>query len=145
MDVNQFVMTAFTSEMLKASDVESNSDDLIFNITSPVRFQEGQVVSTDDRNTAIRSFRQRDVNELRIAYKPPAVDSNVQRIFTLQMQIVDTEGMVSDPFDFLIVVQPMNTLAPVVTRNTGQLLYQVCLPRKLYKRVAILQNIFQVS
>ena len=125
MEVDQFVMTAITNEMLLATDVESNPSDLIFNITSSPRFQEGEIVSTDDRDRAIRSFRQQDVNELRIAYKPPSVDSNEQRIFTLQMQVVDTEGMVSDPFDFLIVVKPMNTLAPVVTRNTGQLLYQV--------------------
>ena len=126
MEVDQFVMTAFTNEMLTATDVESNPDDLIFNITSPLRFQQGEIVSTDDRDTAITSFRQRDVNDYRIAYKPPAVDSDSERIFQFRMQIVDTEGMISDPFDFIIVVKPMNTLAPVVTRNTGQLLYQVC-------------------
>ncbi|CAK8684298.1 unnamed protein product [Clavelina lepadiformis] len=124
MEVNQFVMTAFTNQMLRATDVESDPNDLIFNITSPLRFQQGEIVSTDDRNIAIRSFRQSDVNEYRIAYKPPAVDSNEQRVFELEMQIVDTEGMVSEPFTFIIIVNPMNTLAPVVTRNTGQLLYQ---------------------
>ena len=125
MEVNQFVMTAFTDEMIQATDVESNPDDLIINITSPLAASDGEVVSTDDRNTAITSFRQRDVNELRIAYKPPSMDSNTPRYIELQMQVVDTEGLVSEPFTFIIVVNPMNTLAPVVTRNTGQLLYQV--------------------
>ena len=68
---------------------------------------------------------QSDVNELRIAYKPPPVDSDQVRNFEIEMQIVDNEGLVSDPFLFYIIVNPMNTMAPVVTRNTGQLLYQV--------------------
>uniref|UniRef100_H2YPT7 Calx-beta domain-containing protein n=1 Tax=Ciona savignyi TaxID=51511 RepID=H2YPT7_CIOSA len=124
MEVNQFVMTAFTNEMLRGSDVESNPKDLIFNITSPRRFQEGSIVSTEDRNQDITSFRQRDIDEYLIAYKPPNVDADLQRMFQIEMQIIDPDGGVSDPFDFIIVVNPMNTLAPVVTRNTGQLLYQ---------------------
>jgi len=125
MEVDQFVMTAFTNEMLRATDVESDPNNLIFNITRPPRFQQGGIVSTDDRNLRISSFRQRDLNEYRIAYKPPAVDSDQQRMFEIEMQVIDTEGLVSDPFFFVIVVNPMNTMAPVVTRNTGQLLYQV--------------------
>ncbi|XP_047449328.1 FRAS1-related extracellular matrix protein 2b [Mugil cephalus] len=124
MEVDQFVMTAITTDMLAAEDVESNSDELIFNITSPLSFEEGYIVSTDDRNLPITSFYQGDLKELKIAYKPPAVDSDTERIFQIEFEVVDTEGAVSDPFAFMIVVKPMNTLAPVVTRNTGQLLYE---------------------
>ncbi|XP_041920491.1 FRAS1-related extracellular matrix protein 2b [Alosa sapidissima] len=124
MEVDQFVMTAITPDMLAAEDIESNPDDLIFNITSPLSFEEGYIVSTDDRNLPITSFYQRDLKELKIAYKPPAVDSDSERIFQIEFEVVDTEGAVSDPFAFMIVVKPMNTLAPVVTRNTGQLLYE---------------------
>ncbi|XP_037533536.1 FRAS1-related extracellular matrix protein 2b isoform X2 [Nematolebias whitei] len=124
MEVDQFVMTAVTLDMLAAEDVESNPDELIFNITSPLTFDEGYIVSTDDRNLPITSFYQGDLKELKIAYKPPAVDSDTERIFQIEFEVVDTEGAVSDPFAFMIVVKPMNTLAPVVTRNTGQLLYE---------------------
>uniref|UniRef100_A0A672GUA3 FRAS1-related extracellular matrix protein 2-like n=1 Tax=Salarias fasciatus TaxID=181472 RepID=A0A672GUA3_SALFA len=124
MEVDQFVMTAITMDMLAAEDVESNPDELIFNITSPLSFEEGYIVSTDDRNLPITSFYQGDLKELKIAYKPPAVDSDTERIFQIEFEVVDTEGAVSDPFAFMIVVKPMNTLAPVVTRNTGQLLYE---------------------
>nr|CAB3247089.1 FRAS1-related extracellular matrix protein 2 [Phallusia mammillata] len=124
MEVNQFVMTAFTNEMLRATDVESDPNDLIFNITQPPSFQQGEIVSTDDRNLRINSFRQSELNEYRIAYKPPTVDSDVQRLVEIEMQVIDTEGLVSEPFHFVIIVNPMNTMAPVVTRNTGQLLYQ---------------------
>ncbi|XP_053728252.1 FRAS1-related extracellular matrix protein 2b isoform X1 [Synchiropus splendidus] len=124
MEVDQFVMTAITTDMLAAEDVESNPDQLVFNITSPMSYEEGYIVSTDDRNLPITSFHQGDLKDLKIAYKPPAVDSDTERIFQIEFEVVDTEGAVSDPFAFMVVVKPMNTLAPVVTKNTGQLLYE---------------------
>ncbi len=124
MEVSQFVMTALTPDMLAAEDAESDPDELIFNITSPLSYEEGYIVSTDDRNLPITSFYQRDLRDLKIAYKPPSLDSDTERIFQLEFEVVDTDGAVSDPFAFMIVVKPMNSLAPVVTRNTGQLLYE---------------------
>lgn len=124
MEVSQFVMTALTPDMLAAEDAESDPDKLIFNITSPLSYEEGYIVSTDDRNLPITSFYQRDLRDLKIAFKPPSLDSDTERIFQLEFEVVDTDGAMSDPFAFMIVVKPMNTLAPVVTRNTGQLLYE---------------------
>jgi len=124
MEVSQFVLTALTPDMIAAEDAESDPEELIFNITSPLSYEEGYIVSTDDRNLPITSFYQRDLTELKIAYKPPSLDSDTERIFQLEFQIVDTNGAISDPFAFMIVVKPMNSLAPVVTRNTGQLLYE---------------------
>ncbi|XP_054649210.1 FRAS1-related extracellular matrix protein 2b isoform X1 [Dunckerocampus dactyliophorus] len=124
MEVDQFVMTALTTDMLAAEDAETDPDELIFNITSPLHYDEGYIVSTDDRNLPITSFYQGDIKDFKIAYKPPAVDSDSERIFQIEFEVVDTEGAVSDPFAFMIVVKPMNTLAPVVTKNTGQLLYE---------------------
>lgn len=124
MEISQFVMTALTPDMLAADDAESDSDELIFNITSALSYEEGYIVSTDDRNLPIMSFYQRDLRDLKIAYKPPSLDSDTERIFQLEFQAVDTDGALSDPFAFMIVVKPMNSLAPVVTRNTGQLLYE---------------------
>ncbi|XP_028977079.2 FRAS1-related extracellular matrix protein 2 [Esox lucius] len=124
MEVSQFVMTALTPEMLAAEDIESDPDDLIFNITSPLSYEEGYIISTDDRNLPITSFCQRDLRELKIAYKPPSLDSDTERIFQIEFEVVDLDGFVSDPFAFMILVKPMNSLAPVVTRNTGQLLYE---------------------
>ncbi|KAM6911118.1 FRAS1-related extracellular matrix protein 2a [Lycodopsis pacificus] len=124
MEISQFVMTALTPDMIAAEDAESDPDELIFNITSPLSYEEGYIVSTDDRNLPITSFYQRDLRDLKIAYKPPSLDSDTERIFQLEFEVVDTDGAVSDPFAFMIVVKPMNSLAPVVTRNTGQLLYE---------------------
>ncbi|XP_041034399.1 FRAS1-related extracellular matrix protein 3 [Carcharodon carcharias] len=124
MEVDQFVMTAITSDMLAAEDVESDPDALIFNITSPLGPQQGSIISTDDQNLPITSFYQRDVRELKIAYKPPPVDSDTERIFQMELEVVDSEGAASDTFAFMIVVKPMNSLAPVATRNSGQLLFE---------------------
>ncbi|CAL8363343.1 unnamed protein product [Lota lota] len=124
MEVSQFVLTALTSDMIAAEDAESDPEELIFNITSPLSYEEGYIVSTDDRNLPITSFYQRDLMELKIAYKPPSLDSDTERIFQMEFEVVDTEGALSDPFAFMIVVKPMNSMAPVVTRNTGQLLYE---------------------
>ncbi|XP_068606888.1 FRAS1-related extracellular matrix protein 3 [Brachionichthys hirsutus] len=124
MEVDQFVMTAITNDMLAAEDVESDPDDLIFNITLPLSPQHGCIISTDDRNLPITSFSQRDIKDLKIAYKPPSDDSEVERIFQLELEIVDPDGAVSDIFAFMIVVKPMNSLAPVATKNTGQLLFE---------------------
>ncbi|KAI5099849.1 FRAS1-related extracellular matrix protein 2 precursor, partial [Silurus meridionalis] len=124
MEIDQFVMTALTSDMLAAEDTESDPDDLIFNITTPFSFEEGYIVSTDDRNLPITSFYQRDIKDLKIAYKPPSMDSDTERIIQIEFEVLDTDGGVSEPFAFMIVIKPMNTLAPVVTKNAGQLLYE---------------------
>ncbi|XP_076876248.1 FRAS1-related extracellular matrix protein 2a isoform X2 [Brachyhypopomus gauderio] len=123
-EVAQFVMTALTPDMLSAEDTESHPDDLIFNITSPLSYEEGYIVSTDDRNLPLTTFYQRDLKDLKIAYKPPSLDSDTERIFQIEIEVLDTDGGNSDPFAFMIFVKPRKTLAPVVTKNTGQLLYE---------------------
>uniref|UniRef100_A0A8C5TK83 FRAS1 related extracellular matrix 2 n=1 Tax=Malurus cyaneus samueli TaxID=2593467 RepID=A0A8C5TK83_9PASS len=124
MEVDQFVLTALTPDMLSAEDAESPPDVLLFNITSPFGPGQGHMVSTDDRSLPVTSFSQRDVRELRIAYQPPVEDSDQERLFELELEVLDPEGAASEPFAFVIVVKPMNTLAPVVTRNTGLMLYE---------------------
>ncbi|NXQ66192.1 FREM2 protein, partial [Quiscalus mexicanus] len=124
MEVDQFVLTALTPDMLSAEDAESPPDLLLFNITSPFGPGQGHMVSTDDRSLPVTSFSQRDVRELRIAYQPPMEDSDRERLFELELEVLDPEGAASEPFAFVIVVKPMNTLAPVVTRNTGLVLYE---------------------
>uniref|UniRef100_A0A8D0L5A9 FRAS1 related extracellular matrix 3 n=1 Tax=Sphenodon punctatus TaxID=8508 RepID=A0A8D0L5A9_SPHPU len=113
MEVDQFVLTALTPDMLAAEDLETPSDLLLFNLTSPW----GYLLSTDDPSRPLTSFTQREVRELKIAYQPPTVDSNQERIFQLEMEVLDPEGASSETFAFMVVVKPMNTLAPVATFN----------------------------
>ena len=122
--VDQFVMTAIPPQVLSADDIETPDEQLIFNITHPLGPGQGQIVSTDDRNIPLKSFYQKDVRDLKIAYKPPATDSDSLRTFSVGMEAVDAEGLASAPFTLMIVVKPMNTLAPVATTNTGIQLFE---------------------
>ncbi|XP_033743920.1 LOW QUALITY PROTEIN: extracellular matrix protein 3-like [Pecten maximus] len=122
--IDQFVMTAIPPAVLAAEDLETPMELLVFNITAPLGPGEGQIVSTDDRDQPIHSFYQRDVLDLKIAYKPPSMDSNAPRTFTVEFQVLDSDGAKSDPFPLIIVVNPMNTMAPVVTLNTGIQLFE---------------------
>ncbi|XP_070554250.1 extracellular matrix protein 3-like [Ptychodera flava] len=124
MEVDQFVMTAITSDILAAEDLETDPDKLIFNITTPLGPGEGYIVSTDDRNQPITSFYQKDIRDLKIAYVPPSQDSAVKRYFEIELEVVDSELATSEPFILTILVKPMNTLAPVATRNTGMMLFE---------------------
>ena len=124
LEVDQFVLTAITSAVLSAEDYETPAEQLVFNITQLPVQGEGHFVSMDDRNQPIRSFTQRDVNELKIAYVPPEGDSDVRRVFRFRMRIVDDEGATSDRFILTVVVKPMNTLAPMVSRNAGVQLFE---------------------
>ncbi|KAK3099400.1 hypothetical protein FSP39_003828 [Pinctada imbricata] len=122
--IDQFVMTSIPPQVLSADDIETPSEQLIFNITRPLRFGQGEIVSTDNRNLPIKSFYQKDIQDLKIAYKPPGSDSNVLRTFSVEMQVVDAEGLTSPPFTLMIIVKPMNTMAPVATTNTGIQLFE---------------------
>ena len=126
MEVNQFCITAFTSNMIRATDYQSNDSELIFNITTKMDENvNGVIVSTDDRDQPIFSFRQSDLWELKIVYRPPAHGSDHERTYSFDIQAVDTEGLASVTVSFIVVVYPMYTFAPIIYKNAGLILYQV--------------------
>ncbi|XP_025961935.2 FRAS1-related extracellular matrix protein 3 [Dromaius novaehollandiae] len=116
MEVDQFALTALTPDMLTAEDLETTPDLLLFNLTSPWPSdpqQQGYLLSTDDPSRPLAAFLQREVRELKIAYQPPTLDSDQERLFQVEMEVLDSDGACSEPFAFVILVKPMNTLAPV--------------------------------
>lgn len=123
-EIDQFIMTAITSDVVAATDFETDDRDVVFNITTPLGPGEGYIVSTDDRNQPISSFTQADVEDLKIAYVPPAEDSEEQRVFEVFLEAVDSELLTSESSSVMFVVYPKNTLAPITTRNTGITLFE---------------------
>uniref|UniRef100_A0A8B9PVL4 FRAS1 related extracellular matrix 3 n=1 Tax=Apteryx owenii TaxID=8824 RepID=A0A8B9PVL4_APTOW len=116
MEVDQFVLTALTPDMLAAEDLETAPDLLLFNLTLPWPSdprQRGCLLSTDDPSQPVAAFSQQEVRELKIAYQPPTLDSDQERLFQVEMEVLDSDGASSEPFAFVILVKPMNRLAPV--------------------------------
>ncbi|KAG1699840.1 FRAS1-related extracellular matrix protein 2 [Nymphon striatum] len=124
LNVNQFIMTAITSEALTAGDNETLPGDLIFNIITPIKPGEGRIVNTDDQSLPITSFYQRDVTNFKVAYVPPTTDSDAKRVINLSMEVLDTEGAKSPKFTFSIIVNPKNSNSPIATKNTGIQLFE---------------------
>lgn len=77
--------------------------------------QQGFLLSTDDLSCPLIAFSQQEVRELKIAYQPPTLDSDQERLFQVEMEVLDPDSTSSEPFAFMILVKPMNTLAPVAT------------------------------
>ncbi|NXV33419.1 FREM2 protein, partial [Rissa tridactyla] len=118
MEVDQFALTALTLDMLAAEDLETPPDLLVFNLISfwpSDPRQQGFLLSTDDPSHPLIAFSQQEVRELKIAYQPPTLDSDQERLYQVEMEVLDPEGASSEPFAFVILVKPMNTLAPVAT------------------------------
>ena len=124
LEVHQFVLTAITQDIIGAEDDETPAGELVFNITLPLGVGEGFIASTDDRDLPLQAFRQQDVMDLKIVYSPPTDDSNTKRIFEIEVVVIDTEGAVSASFPVIIIVNPKNTLAPLVTKNKGLTMFE---------------------
>lgn len=124
MDVDQFIITAITPAVLSAIDSETPSDELIFNISKPLLQHQGSIVHLSDHTRSITSFRQRDLNNFDIAYKPPARSFKDRQMFEIGFVICDPDFAYSEAFTMHIAIRPAITTAPRVSMNVGIVLLE---------------------
>ncbi|GIY68560.1 FRAS1-related extracellular matrix protein 1 [Caerostris extrusa] len=124
MDVDQFIITAITPAVLSASDSETPSDQLVFNISKPLLQHQGSIVHLSDHTRPINSFKQVDLNNFDIAYKPPSRSFKDRQMFEIGFIIRDPDFAFSDPFTMHIAIRPAITAAPRVSMNVGMVLLE---------------------
>lgn len=117
LQVDQLVLTALTPSVLCVEDRETESDSIVFNITQKYEATDGYLVHTDDPSTPVRTFYQKDVKDLKIAYKASEQLTTTQRMQPIYMEARDSYGAASSKFYVIIVIKPMNSFAPRVIRN----------------------------
>ena len=123
-EVHQYTFAPITSDILAASDTETDVGEIIFNITQALQPGEGSLVNTDDPYQPLTAFYQRDIEQFKIAYRPPAIQKSELRMFQVLLEAVDTEGAKSEQISLLIMVKPTNNDAPMVTKNAGLSLFE---------------------
>ncbi|KAG8178825.1 hypothetical protein JTE90_015378 [Oedothorax gibbosus] len=124
MDVDQFIITAITPAVLSATDSETPSDQLVFNISRPLLPHQGSIVHLSDSTRPINSFKQSDLNNFEIAYKPPARSFKDRQMFEIGFIIRDPDFAFSEPFTMHIAIRPAITTAPRVSMNVGLVLLE---------------------
>ena len=109
---------------MKAEDRETQSEAIVFNVTQNFNENEGYFVHTEDPTQPVTKFLQRELDELKIAYKPPTDLSTTQRLQQIWLEALDGEGASSPRFYVIIVIKPMNSYAPQVIRNLGLSMFE---------------------
>ncbi|XP_023809830.1 FRAS1-related extracellular matrix protein 1 isoform X2 [Oryzias latipes] len=117
LEVDQFILTPFTTAALDAEDHESPKEKLVFNVTVPPG--EGYITHLDDHTRPIQSFSWLDLHHLKIAYQPPNSSSPHRRDFEVEFQAIDTSFLPSPPMLVHISIRPSETIAPRVSWNLG--------------------------
>lgn len=124
MDVNQFVLTTLLPGVISAEDYETDSKDLVYNITSLPNANGGYFVHLDDHTVPIDSFTQNDLDHHRIAYQPPTSSQSERRVFETKFTVFDSHFESSLPIVLHIAVRPSATTAPRVAINKGLILLE---------------------
>lgn len=124
MDVNQFILSTLLPGVISAEDYETNSKDLVYNITNLPNTNGGYFVHLDDHTLPIDSFIQDDLDHHRIAYQPPSTSQSERRVFEAKFTVFDSHFASSLPIVLHIAVRPSATNAPRVAINKGLVLLE---------------------
>ena len=117
LQVDELVLTALTPDIVKVEDKETKASDIMINVTQVYQDSDGYLVHTDDPSIPVRTFYQKDIYDLKIAYKSSGKLSTSQRMHQIWMEAKDNYGATSNPFYIIVVIKPTNSFAPQVIRN----------------------------
>ncbi|KAM4809143.1 extracellular matrix organizing protein FRAS1 [Rhinophrynus dorsalis] len=73
-------LTVIGSHYLSFVDAESPSEKIAYNVTAPLQKHEGTLEHTDRPLSSVRYFTQADINQGKIAYRPPRAASHLSEI-----------------------------------------------------------------
>lgn len=124
MDVQQFVLSTLLPGVISAEDYETNSKDLVYNITNLPNGNGGYFVHLNDHTVPIDSFIQEDLDHHRIAYQPPSTSLSERRVYEAKFTVFDSHFAFSLPIVLHIAVRPSATNAPRVAINKGLVLLE---------------------
>ncbi|XP_061834466.1 FRAS1-related extracellular matrix protein 1b [Nerophis lumbriciformis] len=117
LEVDQFILTPFTTAALDAEDHETPKDQLVFNVTVPP--PEGYIAHLDDHTKPIGSFTWLDLHDMKVAYQPPN-SSRVQRNnMEVEFRALDGSYASSPAIVVHVSIRVAETNAPRVSWNTG--------------------------
>lgn len=122
--VDQSIITAITPDVLAVTDKETDPNLLILNVTKQLGPGEGMLINTDNPNVPLRTFYQKEIKDLKIAYKPPQKAVKGNRMRQIWLEAIDGEGAKSVPFYVFIILKEFNTRSPRIMKNTGLTMFE---------------------
>ncbi|XP_056377142.1 FRAS1-related extracellular matrix protein 1 [Hyla sarda] len=117
LEVDQFILTPFTTAALDAEDSETSKPLLVFNITDVPR--EGFITHLSDHTKPITSFTWKDLNDMLIAYQPPNSSHVERKNMEVELEVHDFFFERSSPITVHISIRTAETNAPRVSWNMG--------------------------
>ncbi|XP_075682835.1 FRAS1-related extracellular matrix protein 1 [Rhinoderma darwinii] len=117
LEVDQFILTPFTTAVLDAEDSETSKHLLVFNITDPPR--EGFITHLSDHTKPITSFSWKDLNDMLIGYQPPNSSHVERKNMEVELEVHDFFFERSSPITVYISIRTADTNAPRVSWNMG--------------------------
>ena len=94
LEVDQFILTPFTTAALDAKDQETPQERLVFNVTVPPT--EGYFTHLHDHTKPVQSFTWLDLQDMKVAYQPPNGSQSHRRNYEVPESNTETVFLDSD-------------------------------------------------
>ncbi|XP_010193932.1 FRAS1-related extracellular matrix protein 1 isoform X2 [Colius striatus] len=117
LEVDQFILTPFTTTVVDSEDSETPKPLLVFNITKPP--VQGFITHLSDHTKVVGSFTWKDLNDMLIAYQPPNNSHTERRNYEVEFEVHDFYFERSLPITVHLSIRTTDTNAPRVSWNTG--------------------------